>query len=104
MFSRTMGSTLAVGAMGALLSNVVRREAHVPPEVMQAVLVRRDGFAAHSLALGEGARLTDALSHGLALVFWSNAALAIAGVVLGLFFPPIRALVQKDRTPLNEVR
>lgn len=88
MFSRTIGATLAVGAMGALLSNVVRSEAHVSPEVMQNILVRGAGA---SIDVAEGARLTAALSHGLGLVFWANAALGVVGIVAAIFFPAVAA-------------
>lgn len=96
MFARTIGATLAVGAMGALLSHVVRDEAHVAPEVMQAVLLRRDrmgpgvGEVVGAIGQGESARLLAALSHGLSLVFWANALLGVMGILLAVFFPPLR--------------
>lgn len=87
MFARTIGATLAVGAMGALLSNVVRDEANVAPEVMQAILLRTKTIA----TVGDGARVVAALAHGLGLVFWANALLGVVGIAAGLFFPSIPA-------------
>jgi EmrB/QacA subfamily drug resistance transporter len=104
MFSRAIGSTLAVGAMGAILSNVVRAEAHVPPEVMQGVLLQStrgaaaaaSGISTSSLQSGQMTQLTEALAHGLSLVFWANAAIGGAAVLLGMLFPVVPATEKPD--------
>lgn len=94
MFSRTIGATLSVGAMGALLSKVVHREADVPPAVMQAILLRSSpgtstrGASVDVGDLGaQGAALLSGLAHGLGLVFWAIAFLGAAGIVASVFFP-----------------
>jgi MFS family permease len=86
MFSRTIGGTLAVGVLGAVLARTVGAEAQVSPEVMQALLVRGGEDAASA----ETARLVAALRHGIELVFAAIAGLGVVGAVVALFFPAVR--------------
>jgi EmrB/QacA subfamily drug resistance transporter len=87
MFSRTIGGTLAVGVLGAVLARVVGAEAAVPPEVMQDLLVHGAGGATAS---AESARLSAALGHGITVVFDAIAVLGVVGAVVALFFPALR--------------
>jgi EmrB/QacA subfamily drug resistance transporter len=87
MFARTIGGTLAVGILGAVLSSVVRNEANVGPEVMQSILLHGS-----KSGLPEGsAALTAAIDHGLRWILWATAGLGVTGVALSLFFPRIAA-------------
>ncbi len=88
MFSRTIGGTLAVGILGAVLSQVVGREAHVSPEVMQSILLHGAG---DSLGGEGGTALVGALDHGLAVVFVAVAGLGLVGMITCVFFPKVAA-------------
>ncbi len=103
MFSRTIGATLAVAAMGSLLSKVVRAEANVPGEVMQAILLHGSSATLTQqvegggvAALGDAARLTVALEHALNLVFWTNGMIGVLGVFAAVFFPVVPAVDRVD--------
>jgi MFS family permease len=89
MFSRTIGATLAVGAMGALLTRVVHAESNVSPDLMHAILLHGPAAAA---VRDQSADLTRALTHALTLVFWSNGALGALGWAASMFFPAVPAV------------
>jgi EmrB/QacA subfamily drug resistance transporter len=84
-FSRSMGSSLAVAALGALLANRVVSELTVRLGDAAATvdverLLQGDGRIPEALAAGTRAALADAL----AVVFVVTAVLALAGVALAL--------------------
>lgn len=98
MFSRTIGGTLAVGALGALLARVVGAEADVAPEVMQSILL---GEA--SPALADSARLTGAIAHGVSLIFTSIAALGVVASAVAFFFPKVHVASEVRVEPAAEI-
>ncbi|MBK6692109.1 MAG: MFS transporter [Myxococcales bacterium] len=87
MFARTIGATVAVGTMGALLASTVRSEAHVPPEVLREALLGR-GRSAPGLEL--------ALSHGIFQAFVVVALLGVAGLLAALLLPRIPLAAERD--------
>lgn len=93
MFCRTIGGTLAVGVLGALLSRVVSREANVGPEVMQSLLAHGANKASDLATDASHAdtALSAAIGNGLGWVFWAIAGLGVIGAVAGAFFPAIAA-------------
>lgn len=103
MFCRTIGGTLAVGILGALLARVVSSEANVGPEVMQSLLVH----GSHSEAAGASAlssadaALAAAIGHGLGLVFWVTAGVGVLGAIAGAFFPTVAVVDVPRGTPIE---
>lgn len=87
MFCRTIGGTLAVGILGAVLAQVVSREANVGPEVMQSLLVH----GSKATVSAADSALAQAIGGGLGLVFWAIAGLGVVGAIAGVFFPAVPA-------------
>ncbi|HTO97820.1 MAG TPA: MDR family MFS transporter [Myxococcales bacterium] len=84
MFARTIGGTLAVGVLGAVLSAALLRDGTIPEDAADQLLGPTRGA-------GLGAAVVRALSAslqaGLGSVFWTIAAIALAAAVTSLFFP-----------------
>lgn len=87
MFARTIGATVAVGTMGALLASTVRSEAHVPPAVLREALLGRQQST-------PGLEL--ALSHGIFQAFVVVALLGVAGLLAALLLPRIPLAAERD--------
>ena len=85
MFARTIGGTLAVGVLGALLSLALLRGS-LPPDAADQLLGPQHGAG---LAPEIVRQLAGALQSGLGTVFWAIAAIAAASAVTTLFFPHI---------------
>jgi EmrB/QacA subfamily drug resistance transporter len=91
MFFRIIGSTLGVGALGAVLAATFRATAaSVSPELVNQML----GPERRSLDPAVLRSMSGTLQAGLGTIFWSICALSIAAFVVGLFFPPLST---KDR-------
>lgn len=86
MFARTIGGTLAVGVLGALLSAALLRNGSLPPDAADQLLGPRHGAGLDPAILGA---LSVSLQAGLGTVFWAIAAIATASAVSSLFFPDL---------------
>lgn len=84
MFARTIGGTLAVGVLGALLSAALMRDGSVPPDAADQLLGPRHGAGLDSTVLRA---LSVSLQSGLETVFWAIAVIAAASAVTSLLFP-----------------
>jgi MFS family permease len=84
MFARTIGGTLAVGVLGALLSAALMRDGSVPPDAADQLLGPRHGAGLDSAVLRA---LSVSLQSGLDTVFWAIAVIAAASAVTSLLFP-----------------
>lgn len=84
MFFRTIGGTLAVGALGGILSGILARVPDAPPGAAQSLLGPEHGRALDPALLE---RLSGALDDALHLCFWVVAGLATLAVAVGFPFP-----------------
>ncbi len=90
MFARTIGGTLAVGILGALLSVALQRDPSVPADAADRLLGPEHGAGLDPAVLRS---LSVALEGGLENVFWAIAGISLAAAIASLFFPhlPIRS-------------
>jgi EmrB/QacA subfamily drug resistance transporter len=90
MFARTIGGTLAVGILGALLSASLQRDAAVPADAADRLLGPEHGAGLDPAVIRS---LSAALEAGLGTVFWVIAAISLVAAAASLLFPylPIRA-------------
>jgi EmrB/QacA subfamily drug resistance transporter len=86
MFARTIGGTLAVGILGAILSAAVLRDATLPAGAADRLLGPEHGAGLDPAIV---ASLSASLQSGLTTVFWAIAGIALAAAVTSLFFPQI---------------
>src|SRR5947207_2451669 len=84
MFARTIGGTLAVGALGAILSAALLRDGSLP----QGAADRLPG-PEHGAGLAPTVvhALANSLQGGLETVFWAIAGISIVAAITSLFFP-----------------
>ena len=85
MFARTIGGTLAVGVLGALLS-LALLSGSLPADAADQLLGPQHGAG---LDPAVQRQLAVALQDGLGTVFWAIAAIAAASALTSLFFPDI---------------
>ncbi len=90
MFFRTIGGTLAVGALGSALTRRLAQESNVPIDAANALLGPDHG---RSLPPSLLQSLSGGLGAGLGIVFWAIAAMAVICFVASWLFPyvPLRA-------------
>jgi EmrB/QacA subfamily drug resistance transporter len=86
MFARTIGGTLAVGILGAILSAAVLRDATLPAGAADRLLGPEHGAGLDPAIV---ASLSASLQSGLTTVFWAIAGIALAAAVTSLLFPQI---------------
>ena len=84
MFARTIGGTLAVGALGAVLSSALLRGGSVASDAADRLLGPEHGAGLDPDVLRG---LAASLQAGLGTVFWAIAGISIAAAVISLFFP-----------------
>jgi EmrB/QacA subfamily drug resistance transporter len=84
LFFRTIGGTIAVGMMGAVLARALLRDPTLPSSVANDLIGPKHG-------LGVSVELLDRLSHvmnwGLHRIFFYSAGIAFLALLIGLFFP-----------------
>ncbi len=85
MFFRTIGGTLASGAMGGVLAARLTRDPQIPVQAANALLGPDHG---RSLSPDVLRMLGGQLEAGLVINFWIIFGLAFAAFVTALFFPP----------------
>ncbi len=88
MFFRTIGGTLAVGALGGILASMLSRVPGAPPGAADALLGADHG---RSLEPALFEVLSGALDRALHVSFWVVAGLATLAVIVALVFPNERA-------------
>ena len=84
MFARTIGGTLAVGVLGALLSAALSSDPSLPADAADRILGPHHGAGLDPAVLGA---LSLSLQSGLGTVFWAIAAIATGSAITSLFFP-----------------
>ena len=84
MFARTIGGTLAVGALGAILSAALVSDPSLPPGAADRLLGPEHGAG---LAPTVVHALANSLQGGLETVFWAIAGISIVAAITSLFFP-----------------
>jgi EmrB/QacA subfamily drug resistance transporter len=93
MFARTIGGTLAVGVLGAILSAALLRDGSLPPDAADQLLGPAHGAGLDPAVVRS---LSVALQAGLGTVFWVIAAISAAAAAASIFFPhlPVGAPTQ----------
>ena len=86
MFARTIGGTLAVGVLGAMLSSALLRDGSVPPDAADRLLGPEHGAGLDPAVIRS---LAFSLQAGLGTVFWAIAGISIAAAAVALFFPDL---------------
>lgn len=84
LFFRTIGGTIAVGIMGAVLNRALHRDLSVSPNLANIFLSRDHG---RSLPADTIHRLESVLEYGLRHIFYYAAAISILALVVGFLFP-----------------
>jgi hypothetical protein len=84
MFARTIGGTLAVGVLGAILSAALLRDGSLPPDAADQLLGPAHGAGLDPAVVRS---LSVALQAGLGTVFWAIAAISVAAAATSIFFP-----------------
>jgi EmrB/QacA subfamily drug resistance transporter len=84
MFARTIGGTLAVGALGAVLAAALLKDSSIPAEAADQLLGPAHGAGLVPSVLRA---LTASLQSGLGAVFWVIAGIALLAAVIGFAFP-----------------
>jgi MFS family permease len=84
MFARTMGGTVATGALGGVLAGALARAPGVTPAHTAALLGPEHG---HGLDPALLSGLTGALREGLLVNLWAIAAMGLGALAVGLLFP-----------------
>ena len=90
MFARTIGGTLAVGALGGILAATLLGDASVPAQAADQLLGPAHGAGLDPAVLRA---LTASLQSGLGAVFWVIAGISMAAAVASLAFPHLPASV-----------
>lgn len=96
LFFRTIGGTIAVGVMGAILAKALKRDPTLPLGIANDLIGPNHG-AGVPLDLLE--RLSAVMDWGLYRIFFYSAAIAAVALVIGFFFPNIG----KEAKPNEEV-
>jgi len=86
LFARTMGGTLAVGALGGLLTRALLSDPSIPLHAADELLGPHHGAGLDPAVID---RLGGALAGGLETVFWVTFALAAVALVVGVLFPHV---------------
>lgn len=96
LFSRTMGGTIAVGVMGAVLARALLRDPNLPASVANDLIGPTHG---RNVAPDLLARLADVMDFGLSRIFFYSAGIAGLALLFGLFFPK----VVKEAVPNEDI-
>jgi hypothetical protein len=99
MFARTIGGTLAVGAMGGILTATLLRNGSVPIEAADQLLGPAHGAGLDPALLRA---LTASLQSGLGVVFWVIAGIAVAAAATSLLFPDLPVTSQAPPAHVGE--
>jgi MFS family permease len=86
LFSRIMGGTLAVGALGGLLTRALLADRSIPEHAADELLGPHRGAGLDPEMLD---RIAEALTGGLVTIFWVTAALGALALAVGVLFPRV---------------
>lgn len=97
LFFRTIGGTVAVGVMGAVLSKALRKDPTLPPGLANELvkIVTPQGINEEMLG-----RLMVLMNQGLMKIFFFSSGIALLALLIGLFFP--RIVVPGKEAPCEE--
>lgn len=84
LFFRTIGGTIAVGVMGAVLARALLRDPTLPPSVANDLIGPNHGHGVDVFLLD---RLSLVMNWGLHRIFFYSAGIAFIALIAGLFFP-----------------
>jgi EmrB/QacA subfamily drug resistance transporter len=87
LFFRTIGGTVAVGVMGAILSRSLAMDPLLGANVANDLLGPLQG---KNLNEDDLLRLSVAMDYGLYRIFFASAAIAFVALIFGLFFPKVQ--------------
>lgn len=96
LFFRTVGGTIAVGVMGALLARALRRDPSLPEGLANKLIGPTHGEGVSVELLN---RLSNVMDWGLYRIFFCAAGIALLALLFGLFFPN----VGKEAKPNEEI-
>jgi predicted MFS family arabinose efflux permease len=86
MFARTIGGTLAVGALGGILTATLLSNGSIPTEAADQLLGPAHGAGLDPAVLRA---LSASLQSGLGVVFWVIAGIAVAAAATSVLFPQV---------------
>ena len=86
LFCRTIGGTIAVGMMGAILAKALGRDPALPFGIANALIGPLHGQGVSPDLLE---KLSSVMDWGLYRIFFCGAAVALLALLFGLFFPDI---------------
>lgn len=86
LFFRTVGGTLAVGALGGVLTRILLRDTSIPAHAADDLLGPRHGAGLDPAVIE---RLAESLYGGLRFVFWATFAFAALALLFGALFPHV---------------
>jgi EmrB/QacA subfamily drug resistance transporter len=86
LFFRTVGGTISVGVMGALLAKALRRDPLLPPGLANRLVGPSHGQGVSPELLD---RLSKVMDWGLYRIFFYSAGIALLALLFGLFFPDV---------------
>jgi hypothetical protein len=98
MFARTIGGTLAVGALGGILTATLLSDGSVPLEAADQLLGPAHGAGLDPAVLRA---LSGSLQSGLGVVFWVIAGIALAAAAISLLFPDLPVGDSKQEQPAH---
>jgi EmrB/QacA subfamily drug resistance transporter len=99
MFARTIGGTLAVGVLGAVLSSALLRGGSVTSDAADRLLGPEHGAGLDPDVLSG---LAASLQAGLGMVFWAIAGIGIVAAVISLFFPDLPVAARSDQAEVPQ--
>jgi hypothetical protein len=85
MFSRMIGATIAVGAMGGVLASSLRDNPAATEELINRLLSPER----RSIPVATLRAISGSLEVGLARIFWSICGLAVVAFLVSLVFPKV---------------
>ena len=97
MFARTIGGTIAVGALGGILAAALLSDASVPTGAADQLLGPAHGAGLDPSVLRA---LTASLQSGLGVVFWVIAGIAVAAAATSVAFPHLPIVSQAPQPAL----
>ncbi len=97
LFFRTVGGTISVGVMGAILTKALKRDPLLPPGLANELIGPNHGFGVNIELLE---RLSTVMDWGLYRIFLCASGIAFLALVFGFFFPDVKNF--KKDMPSNE--
>jgi len=99
LFFRTIGGTITVGMMGAILAKALRMDPDLPIDLANSLIGPTHG-AGVDIALLD--KLSSVMDWALNRIFYGSAGVAFLGLVFGLFFPDIGKDAKLDESKTLE--